>query len=92
MSIIEIPHINPVRTANPQSAHPGLNSRSGDSINHREITASKKVDDLSRHESKHDSAPKHEPKLNPRDKGYEGPKPGGTPSQGGKPPLGPVKT
>jgi hypothetical protein len=43
--------------------------------NFRETTASKKVDDLSRHESKHDTDPKHDPKHNAREKTHEGVKP-----------------
>lgn len=87
----EIPLMNAFPTANPQPPHPGLESRIGDVPKERGVTASKKVDDLSRHESKHDTAPKHEPKLNAREKTYDGSKPGGSSSQGPKPPMGPVK-
>jgi hypothetical protein len=50
-----------------------------------EITASKKVDDLSRHESRHDSDPKPDPKRNAREKAPGWTKPGEHPPQGETP-------
>jgi hypothetical protein len=64
-----------------QPGFPGLVRKIGYVPNFRERSASKKVDDLSRHESKHDTDPKHDPKLNAREKTHEGVKPGGTKPQ-----------
>ncbi len=91
MTTIEIPQIQPQPTQNPQTPHPGLESRIGDSPKPVETTASKKVDDLSRHESKHDMAPRHEPKPNAREKDQGSAKPSGAPSQPGKAPIGTTK-
>jgi hypothetical protein len=55
-------------TRNPQSAHPGLESKPGPGPDPIEVTASKKVDDLSRHQSKHDMVPKHESKTISKEK------------------------
>jgi hypothetical protein len=60
-----------------QPGFPGLERKVGYVPNFREISASKKVDDLSRHESKHDTDPKHDPKHNAREKVQEGVKPQG---------------
>ena len=60
---------------------PGLERRIGYVPNFREMSASKKVDDLSRHESKHDMDPKHDPKLNAREKPQGWVKPGGAKPQ-----------
>lgn len=75
MRPIEMPLPNPMPTRNPEPAHPGLDTKIGDARKLQETTASRKVDDLSRHESRHDMAPKHEPKLNARDKVPAAPKP-----------------
>jgi hypothetical protein len=56
--------------------------------NFRERSASKKVDDLSRHESKHDTDPKHDPKHNLREKATDGTKPGTGQPQPGLPAPG----
>ncbi len=82
MATPEIPQLNPQPTPNPQPPNPGLERKIGDVPNFRETTASKKVDDLSRHESKHDTDPKHDPKLKARVKAHDGVKPGE-----GKPPV-----
>ena len=64
---------------------------SGVASNGREISASKKVDDISKHESKHDSKhdPKHVTKYDPRhdsiQKPEDGTKPGVNQNPGGKP-------
>jgi len=76
--------LGPVR----QPGFPGLERKIGDIPNFRETTASKKVDDLSRHESKHDTDPKHDPKLNAREKTHEGVPPGGSKPQVEKPHSG----
>jgi hypothetical protein len=55
-------------TRNPQPAHPGLESKPGPGSDPLEVTASKKVDDLSRHQSKHDMVPKHESKTISKEK------------------------
>lgn len=73
MRPIEIPPPNPMPTRNPEPAHPGLDSRIGDAPKPQVTTASKKVDDLSRHESRQDRAPKHAPSLNARDKAPRAP-------------------
>ena len=88
MSPTEFPLHNPDSTPNPQPGFPGLERKIGDIPNFRETTASKKVDDLSRHESKHDTDPKHDPKLNVREKTHEGVKPGGSKPQGENPAPG----
>jgi len=85
MSPTEFPLHNPDSTPNPQPANPGLERKIGDVPNFREMTASKKVDDLSRHESKHDTDPKHDPKLNAREKTHEELQPGGSKPQTEKP-------
>ena len=66
------------------------------SPNARERSASKKVDDISRHESKYDPKqdPKHDPKHpamhDPKPDQGQGGKPVSEPPRGGKPtPLGP---
>lgn len=81
----EIPQLNPPPTQNPQPTNPGLERKIGDVPNFRETTASKKVDDLSRHESRHDTDPKHDPKLNAREKAHDGVKPGEGKPQTDKP-------
>jgi len=91
MAIFDIPQITPRPTKNPQTPHPGLEPRIGDVPRAVETTASRKVDDLSRHESKHDMAPKHEPKLNAREKGFGSAQPAGAPAKVGKAPKGTTK-
>ena len=87
MTTPEFP-LNPEPIQNPKPGYPGLERKIGDVPNSRETTASKKVDDLSRHESKHDTDPKHDPKLNVREKTHEGVKPGGSKPQGENPAPG----
>jgi len=86
MPTIELPQLVPTPTRNPS-----IESRIGDLPKPTETIASKKVDDLSRHESKHDMAPKHDHKLNPREKGYDGAKPGCCQPKGSQPAPGHVK-
>ena len=86
MTTVEIPQLKPMPTMNPEPAHPGLDYRIGDLPKPVPLTASKKVDDLSRHESKHDGNPKHDPKLNPREKSPEA-----RPPSVGKPQVGATK-
>ena len=81
----EFPQLNPEPMKDPRPANPGQERKIGDVPNFREMTASKKVDDLSRHESKHDTDPKHDPKLNAREKTHEGLQPGGSKPQTEKP-------
>jgi hypothetical protein len=52
---------------------------------------SKKVDDISRHESRHDDAPKQAPKPNAREKTPDAARPDIYQPQGGKPFPGSVK-
>jgi hypothetical protein len=91
MTTFNIPALNPLLTRNPQPANPGLESKIGDVPEIRWITASKKVDDISRHESKHDADPKHGPNLNAREKRPETSKPDSSQPQGGKPLPGNAK-
>jgi hypothetical protein len=76
---------------NPQPVHSGLQTRPGYVPNFRERNASKKVDDISRHESKHDMVPKHDPKPNAREKSRDAPKSGGFQPERGKAVPGTVK-
>lgn len=72
-------------TRNPQPAHPGLESKPGPVSSPLEVTASKKVDDLSRHQSKHDMVPKHEPKTMAKEKETGKIAPAPSHSEGGRP-------
>ncbi len=76
MPAFEIPQIptNPTNDSKPQN--PAQERQIGDTPKPREVTASKKVDDLSRHESKHSLDPRLEPKHNAREKVAEPGKPG----------------
>ena len=78
-------------TRNPQPAHPGLDSKPGSVSNPLEITASKKVDDLSRHQSKHDMVPKHESRNIPKEKEASKIAPAPSHSDGGRPLPGTAK-
>ena len=86
MNLTDFLQLNRESASVRQPGFPGLERKIGYVPNFREMSASKKVDDLSRHESKHDTDPKHDPKLNAREKGHEGVKP-----QGEKPLPGPGK-
>ncbi len=72
-------------TRNPQPAHPGLDSKPGPVSNPLEVTATKKVDDLSRRQSKHDMVPKHEPKTLSKEKETGKTAPTPSHSEGGRP-------
>ncbi|MFZ1377360.1 MAG: hypothetical protein WAS25_12275 [Geothrix sp.] len=76
MTTFEVPQIPTNPTNDPRPQNPGQERQIGDTPNPREVTASKKVDDLSRHDSKHSLDPKQDPKHNPREKVTEAPKPG----------------
>jgi hypothetical protein len=91
MKTPEIPQLIPRPTQNPEPAHPGLESRIGDEPKPIETTASKKVDDISRHESKHDMDPKHAPKQNAREKATDGSMPGHSQPQPGTQAPAPAK-
>ena len=82
---------SPKPSMDPQSTSPDPGPGIGDRPNFRVMTASKKVDDLSRHESKHDMAPKHDPKFNAREKAPDTKHPGAGQPQGGKPAPGTFK-
>lgn len=77
MTIVDIPQLMP-RTPS-ETRHYSLvqGPRVADRLNHREKTASKKVDDLSRHETKPYLAPKQDPRPNPREKTDTHPPKGG---------------
>jgi hypothetical protein len=85
MTTFNIPPFNPRLTANPQPDNPGLGPQLDGIPAPLAVTASKKVDDLSRHESKHDTDPKHAPKHNAREKGTVPGKPDSYQPQGGQP-------
>ena len=69
----------------PERDKPGPDSDRRVNSTSWEISASKKVDDLSRHESKHDTDPKHDPKRNAREKTPDGTKPDAHNHQADKP-------
>ena len=66
MNLTDFLQLNREPSAVRQPGFPGLERKIGYVPNFREMSASKKVDDLSRHESKHDTDPKHDPKHNAR--------------------------
>jgi hypothetical protein len=68
MTTYDIPHLTPRPPEGSPLDTPGLGRHLGHPRNFREFSASKKVDDISRHESRHDDDPKHDPKANPREK------------------------
>ena len=59
---------NPQPIGDPKRDKPGPDSNDRVNPASREVLASKKVDDISKHESKHDTDPKHDPKRNAREK------------------------
>jgi hypothetical protein len=83
--------ITPVPRKEPNPTMPGLQQRIGDLPKERETTASKKVDDISKHESKHSFDPKRDPKHNAQEKVTDVPKVGPGQPQGDKPGLGSTK-
>jgi len=80
----------PVPMKEPFPTMPGLQQRIGDLPKERETTASKKVDDISKHESKHSLDPKLDPKHNAREKPLDGQGGSGHPGDQ-KPPAGTPK-
>lgn len=72
----EIPQSPTNPTNDPKPQNPGQDRKIGDTPKPREVTASKKMDDLSRHESKHSLDPKADPKQDGGKKISEPPKPG----------------
>ena len=66
---------NPQPIGDPERDRPGPDSAYKVDSTSREVLASKKVDDISKHESKHDTDPKRDPKRNPREKAPDGTKP-----------------
>jgi hypothetical protein len=85
------PEPTPGPIGDPERDKPGPDPRSNVSPAGWVISASKKVDDLSRHESRHDSDPKHDPKRNARDKPLDGTKPDAHQPPFGKPQDGDVR-
>lgn len=59
---------NPQPTGDPKREEPGPDAKDRPTSTSWEVVASKKVDDLSKHESNHDTDPKHDPKRNSREK------------------------
>ena len=57
---------NPQPIGDPKQEEPGPDANNRGSASSWELVASKKVDDLSKHESKHDTDPKHDPKHDPK--------------------------
>lgn len=70
----ETPSASPVPMKEPLPNLPDLQQRIGDLPKERETTASKKVDDISKHESHHSLDPKLDPKHNAREKAPDGSK------------------
>lgn len=85
MTTIEIPQRPSEPGKDPLHLNPDPERTIGDPPKPIETTASKKVDDLSRHESKHSQDPKQEPKQNARDKTVDPSRPGSGQKQGGPP-------
>lgn len=81
MPTFEIPQIPTNPTNDPRPQNPAADRQIGDTPNPREVTASKKVDDLSRHESKHSLDPKQEPRRGTGEKVCDPWKPGLKPPQ-----------
>jgi len=69
------PEINPMPTGDPKPAAPGTEPRSQGGRQSSTIYASRKVDDLSRHEARHDEPLTRKP--NAREKPLDWVKPGG---------------
>lgn len=90
------PDREPVPAGDPQPDKPGPDPKSNVAPTAWEISASKKVDDLSRHESKHDLDPKHDPKNlpkpNAREKTSDGIRHDVPQPQGGNPAPGAART
>lgn len=91
MTTFNIPKSPPKPPSTPKLDHPDQGPITGDQPVPRETTASKKVDDISKHESKHVEVPKQAPAPYMRDKAPQGPNHGTQQPQGGKPAPGPVK-
>jgi len=81
----------PQPTGDPRPDREGPDSNGRLNSSDWAITASKKVDDISKHESWHDSDPKHDPKHNAREKTPDGTKPDTRQPQGEKPLDGNVR-
>jgi len=79
MTILEILRLDPNPDLQSEPINLGFGRRVGDVVNHREVTLSRKVDDLSRHESKHEEAPKHVPRVNHRERPKDPTKPAAHP-------------
>ena len=93
MAMNNNPELDPMVFSDPQSAKPALAASSDGTPNGWQISASKKVDDISKHESKHDI--KHDPKQDPKHgitpKPEDQKTPGAPLPPGGKPTPGKVK-
>lgn len=76
MTTFEDPQIPTNPTNDPKPQNPEQERKIGDTPKPREVTASKKVDDLSRHESKHSLDPRQDPKRGGGEKVSEPGKPG----------------
>ena len=87
MSIYKKPELEPSKE--PLPAKPILDPKPAVAPDAWEISASKKVDDISKHESNHDL--KHDPKHGITPKPEDRNKPGAPQPQGGKPMPGNVK-
>jgi len=62
MTTFAIPQVPADPASDPKPQNPGQGRQIGDTPKPRKVTASKKVDDLSRHESKHSPDPRQDPK------------------------------
>jgi hypothetical protein len=75
MTPSDIPQVPTNPSNDPKPPNPVPEHKIGDTPKPREVTASKKVDDLSRHESKSSLDPREDPKRGGGDKASEPPKP-----------------
>lgn len=94
MTTYQPPKLDPKPSKDPQL---GVNPKLNMATNGRQISASKKVDDISKHESKYDPKydpkhdPKHDSKHDSKQKPEDGTKPGTNKNPGGKPMPGDEK-
>jgi hypothetical protein len=75
MDNLNIPHLGPNPSRNARLDAPNMGWKIRDEPGSNVVVASKKVDDLSHHESKHSQDPKQDPKHNAREKALEIQKP-----------------
>jgi len=89
MTIYKTPELDPKVGKEPRPTEPSLDPKPEVAPDAWQISASKKVDDISKHESRHD--PRFDPKHGAKPKPEDGAKPGANQDKGGKPTHGDVK-